>query len=71
MGRLLSLTATEIVLDTPQGQVTVAVASSTTFINEAGMEMPSSNLQIGDVVAIFGKDVAATIMRLPARPNVP
>jgi hypothetical protein len=71
MGRLLSLTATEIVLDTPQGQVTVAVASSTTFINEAGMEMPSSELKPGDVVAIFGKDVAATIMRLPARPNVP
>ncbi len=68
MGRLISLTAAAITLDTPQGQVTVALNSSTIFINEAGTSMPSSNLQTGDVVAVFGKDVATTIMRLPARP---
>jgi len=67
MGRLLSLTASAITLDTPQGQVTVALNSSTKFINEAGVEMPSSQLQIGNVVAVFGKDIATTIMRLPAR----
>lgn len=67
MGRLVSLSATEVVLDTPQGLVTVAVASSTIYINEAGNEMLSSRLQTGDVVAVFGKDVAATVMRLPAR----
>lgn len=71
MGRLVSLTATEITLDTPQGLVTVALNSSTTFINEAGNEMPSSKLQTGDVVAVFGKDVAVIVMRLPARPNAP
>ena len=67
MGRLISLTATAITLDTPQGQVTVALNSSTKFINEAGMDMPSARLQIGDVVAVFGRDVATTVMRLPAR----
>jgi hypothetical protein len=67
MGRLVSLTATALTLDTPQGQVTVAVNASTKFINEAGAEMPSSALKPGDVVAVFGKDLAATIMRLPAR----
>ena len=67
MGRLVTLTATAITLDAPQGQVTVALNSSTKFINEAGMDMPSARLQPGDVVAVFGRDVAVTVMRLPAR----
>ncbi len=71
MGRIVTLTATAITLDTPQGQVTVTLNSSTKFINEAGKDMPSERLQPGDVVAVFGKDVAVTIMRLPARPNAP
>lgn len=71
MGRLLALTATEITLDTPQGQVTVAVNSSTKFISEAGVDILSSELRTGDVVAVFGRDVASTVMRLPARPNAP
>lgn len=69
MGRIVSITAASIVLHTPQGQVTVAINSSTKFINEAGTSMPASELKARDVVAIFGKDVAVTVMRLPARPN--
>ena len=71
LGRLLSLTAASITLDTPQGQVTVALNSSTKFIDETGAGIPSSQLQTGDIVAVFGRDVAVTIMRLPARPNAP
>ena len=55
MGRLVSLTATEITLDTPQGQVTVAVDLSTKFIDEAGNPLASTDLKTGDVIAVFGK----------------
>jgi len=71
MGRLVSLTATDITLDTPQGQMTVAVDSSTKFFDEAGNVIASADLKTGDVIAVFGRDMAVTIMRLPARPNAP
>lgn len=69
LGRLLSLSAAEIVLDTPQGQVAIAINSSTKFINEAGVEISSFELKPGDVVAVFGKETASTVMRLPAPPS--
>jgi hypothetical protein len=71
IGRLVSLTATELTLDTPKGQVTVSIDSSTKFIDEAGNTMSSADLKMGEVVAVFGKEVAVTIMRLPPRPNAP
>ena len=71
IGRLISLTATEITLDTPQGLATVAVDSSTKFIDEAGDVIASTDLKTGDVLAVFGKELATTIMRLPPRPNTP
>ena len=71
MGRLVSLTATEITLDTPQGQVTVTVDSSTKFIDETGNPLASTDLKTGDVIAVFGKGTATTLMRLPPRPNAP
>lgn len=71
LGRLVSLTATEITLDTPQGQVRVAINSSTTYINEVGNPIASSDLKPGDVIAAFGKPTATTLMRLPPRPNAP
>ena len=71
MGRLVSLSATEITLDTPQGQVTVAVDSSTKYIDETGNALASADLKTGDVIAVFGKDTATTLMRLPPPPNAP
>lgn len=71
MGRLISLTATEITLDSPQGQVTVAVDSSTKFVDEAGKPLASTDLKTGDVIAVFGKGTATTLMRLPPRPDAP
>lgn len=71
MGRLVSLTATEITLDSPQGQVTVTIDSSTKFVDEAGNPLASTDLKTGDVIAVFGKGTATTLMRLPPRPNAP
>ena len=71
MGRLVSLTATAITLDTPQGQVTVTVSASTSLIDELGNSLAAADLKTGDVIAVFGRDTATTIMRLPPRPNVP
>lgn len=71
MGRLVSLTASEIILDTPQGQVTVLLSPSVTYLNEAGNAINSSDFAEGDVVAVFGKPTATTLMRLPPRPGAP
>lgn len=71
LGRLVSLTATSITLDTPQGQVTVALNSSTVYLDEAGNAIASTDLKTGEVMAVFGKDSATTLMRLPPRPNAP
>jgi len=69
MGRLVSITATQLVLDTPNGQATVALDSSTQFLNQDGGLSVIADFQIGDVVAVFGKDTATSIMELPPRPN--
>jgi hypothetical protein len=69
MGRLVSLTADAITLDTQQGQVTVALSSSITYLDEAGNPIPSSNIKAGDVVAVFGHPNANIVMRLPPRPG--
>lgn len=71
MGRLVTLTADSITLDTPQGQVTVAVNASTKITNETGQTLASTDLAAGDIVAVFGRDTATLLMRLPPRPNAP
>jgi len=71
MGRLVSITATQLVLDTPNGQVTVTLDSSTTFLNPQGGASIIADFQAGDVVAVFGAPIATSIMELPPRPNVP
>jgi len=71
LGRLVSLTATSITLDTPQGQVTLAVNASTLAIDEQGNSLATTDLKTGDVIAVFGRDTATTLMRLPPPPSVP
>ena len=71
MGRLVSITATELVLDTPNGQVTVTLDSSTKFLNPQGGSSVIADFQVGDVVAVFGQPTATSIMELPPRPNIP
>lgn len=69
MGRLVSISATQLVLDTPNGQVTVTLDSSTQFLNQDGGSAVIADFQTGDVVAVFGQGTAASIMELPPRPN--
>ena len=69
MGRLVSITATELVLDTPNGQVTVTLDSSTQLLGPDGAATDFANFQAGDVIAVFGTGTAASIMELPPRPN--
>jgi hypothetical protein len=71
MGRLVSLTATAITLDSPQGIVTVALKADTKFIDETGNSISASEIQPGNVAAVFGRDAVMIIMRLPLRPNAP
>jgi hypothetical protein len=71
MGRLISLTVTSITLDTPQGQVTLAVSASTKIMDELGNSLTSNDLKTGDVIGVFGRDTATTLMRLPPRPTAP
>ena len=71
LGRLVSLTATSITLDTPQGQVTLAVNASTRTIDEQGNSLATTDLKTGDVIAVFGRDTATTLMRLPPPPSAP
>jgi hypothetical protein len=71
MGRLVSLTATEITLDSPQGIVTVALKAGTKFIDEAGNPISASEIQPGNVAAVFGRDAVMIVMRLPLKPNAP
>ena len=71
LGRLVSLTATSITLDTPQGQVTLAVNASTRAIDEQGNSLATTDLKTGDVIAVFGRDTATTLMRLPPLPSAP
>jgi hypothetical protein len=71
LGRLVSLTATSVTLDTPQGQVTLAVNASTRAIDEQGNSLAATDLKPGDVIAVFGRDTATTLMRLPPPPSAP
>ena len=71
MGRLVSLTADLITLDSPQGLVTISLSGDTRFTDELGNVIAASELQIGDVTAVFGSDAATLVMRLPPRPNMP
>lgn len=71
MGRVVSLTATEITLDSPQGIVTVALKADTKFIDEAGNPISASEIQPGNVAAVFGRDAVMIVMRLPLKPNAP
>ena len=71
LGRLVSLTATSLTLDTPQGQVTLAVNASTRTIDEQGNSLATTDLKTGDVIAVFGRDTATTLMRLPPPPSAP
>ena len=71
LGRLVSLTATSLTLDTPQGQVTLAVNASTRAIDEQGNSLATTDLKTGDVIAVFGRDTATTLMRLPPLPSAP
>ncbi len=71
IGRLASLTATELTLDTPKGQVTVVLVSSTAYLGEMGIPITSSDLNQGDMIAVFGKPTATTLMRLPPPLNAP
>ena len=71
MGRFVSKTADKIVIEGPQRQFTISVNADTRYTDENGNAIDSSILQAGDTVAVFGRDVATLIMRLPPRPNAP
>ena len=71
MGRFVSKTADTIVIEGPQKQFTISVNADTRYTDENGNAIDSSIFQAGDTLAVFGRDVATLIMRLPPRPSAP
>jgi len=71
MGTLVSRSADSITFAGPQRQFTIPVNVSTRYTDEMGNPLDPATLQVGDVIAIFGRDVATLVMRLPPSPNAP
>lgn len=71
MGLFVSLTGDTIILEGPQRQINVPVNASTRYTDELGNPIDPAILQAGDTLAVFGRDMATLIMRLPPRPNAP
>lgn len=71
MGRFVSRTADVITVEGPQRKFTISVNADTRYTDEAGNFIDPAILQAGDTIAIFGRDVAMLIMRLPPRPVAP
>ena len=71
MGRFVSKTADTIVIEGPQRQFTISVNADTRYTDENGNAIDPSIFQAGDTLAVFGRDVATLIMRLPPRPSAP
>ncbi|MFZ5856315.1 MAG: hypothetical protein ACOYZ6_05755 [Chloroflexota bacterium] len=71
MGRFVSKTADTIVIEGPQRQFTISVNADTRYTDENGNAIDPSIFQAGDTLAVFGRDVATLIMRLPPRPTAP
>lgn len=69
IGHIISINAAQIVLGTPNGEVTVAFTSSTQFLNQEGASSVIGDFQVGDVVAVFGMPTATSIKELPPRPD--
>jgi len=69
IGRITSISPTEIVLNTPNGDVTVAVNADTVYLDEQGAAVSADSLQVGFVIAVFGTPTATTVMHLPPPPN--
>jgi hypothetical protein len=65
IGRIASITDTSIVLDTPNGAVTVEINADTAYLDQQGAETTPDQLQVGLVVAIFGRPTATSVMILP------
>ncbi len=71
IGRVAGITSSSITLDTPNGPLTVALDASTRFLGEQGQVIASGELKVGDVVAVFGREIAVFVMRLPPPPSAP
>ncbi|MBV6397214.1 MAG: hypothetical protein HFACDABA_02822 [Anaerolineales bacterium] len=69
IGRIVSLSAAELILDTPNGPMTVSLSASTEFLNQDGGPATMEEFQPGDVIAIFGRPAVTAIMALPPPPN--
>ena len=71
MGQFVSRTADTITVAGPQRQFGISINADTLYTDEAGNPIDPSILQSGDTIAIFGRDMATLIMRLPPRPGAP
>lgn len=72
IGHITAITDTQFTYENREGTVfTITFDASTKFIDADGAEISVSDLKIGDVIAVFGTDVATTIMQMPPKPAAP
>jgi hypothetical protein len=69
IGRIVSVSDTEIVINNPTGDVTVPVNADTKYIDPQGQTITTDQLTVGIVIGIFGNPTATTVMLLPPPPN--
>lgn len=76
IGRILQISPQALELATPEGRRRVELHDGTVFREQEGAELQLSELERGDVVAIFGEMIAGdggrllaqVVVRLPPRP---
>jgi len=72
IGHITAVSDTQFTYENRDGTAfSIAFDASTKFIDAEGAEITVSDLQVGDVIAVFGTDVATTIMQMPPKPNAP
>lgn len=72
IGHITEISDTQFTYENRDGTVfTIRFDATTKFIDAEGAEILLSDLQVGDVIAVFGADVATTIMQMPPKPDGP
>ena len=68
IGHITAITDTQFTYQNRDGVVfTIAFDANTKFIDAEGVEITLADLNLGDVIAVYGADTATTIMQMPPK----
>ena len=72
IGHIIAISDTQFTYENRDGTIfTVTFDATTKFTDAEGVEIAATDLQIGDVIAVYGTDLATTIMQMPPKPDAP